>query len=81
MSENKFTPGPWEELSALIAAVEKLGLRQLVAGWNGENKPDGPYEPHSPRLGVTLRTNAGEVYAIDAATEAARAAIRKATEG
>lgn len=47
-------------------ALERLGLRELVAGWNGENRPDGPYEPHPAKLGVTLRTNAGTVYEIDA---------------
>lgn len=54
----------------LIAAVRKLGLRELVAGWNGENRADGPYEPHPAKLGVTLRTNAGTVYEIDRALEA-----------
>ena len=65
----------------LLAAVDALGLRQLVAGWNGENRPDGPYEPHPRKLGVTLRTNAGQVYDLDAAAEAARAALASTSEG
>lgn len=62
---------------ALIAAVDKLGLRALVSGWNGEQRADGPYEPHPNRLGVTLRTNAGTVYAIDKAIEAVRAHLQE----
>ena len=54
-------------LGELIKAVNELGLRDLVAGWNGENREDGPLEPHPNNLGVTLKTNAGTVYAIDAA--------------
>lgn len=62
-------------LAQLLEAVDALGLRQLVAGWNGENRSDGPYEPHPPKLGVTLRTNAGHVYALDFAAENARTAL------
>lgn len=53
--------------NALAGAVERLKLRELVAGWNGENRAEGPYEPHPAKLGITLRTNAGTVYALDAA--------------
>ena len=57
------------EIAALVEAVSALGLRKLVAGWNGEDR-ENPYPPHPPRLGVTLKTNAGAVYAIDAALAA-----------
>lgn len=53
----------------LVAAVEKLGLRDLVSDWNGEKKPR-PYAPHPAELGVTLRTTCGVVYEIDAAMRA-----------
>ena len=69
------------EAGRLLAAVDALGLRELVAGWNGENREDGPYEPHPSRLGVTLRTNAGRVYELDAAAEAARAPLASTSEG
>ena len=58
-----------DAVQALVKAVEKLGLRELVAGWNGENK-DEPYAPHSPRLGATIKTTCGVVYEIDAALRA-----------
>jgi hypothetical protein len=58
------------KIKALVEAVRRLNLRELVAGWNGENRADGPYEPHPDKLGVTLRTNAGTVYAIDTALAA-----------
>lgn len=54
------------ERDALRNACQPLGLRSLVAGWNGEGRDDG-YAPHPPQLGVTLKTTAGVVYAIDAA--------------
>lgn len=69
------------EIEELVAAVDALDLRQLVAGWNGENRPDGPYEPHPRKLGVTLRTNAGQVYDLDAATEAVRALLARQAGG
>ena len=72
--ENYATPTRSALIAQLVEAVNKLGLRNLVAGWNGENKADGPYEPHQRRLGVTLRTNAGTVYDIDAALTALAAA-------
>lgn len=63
-------PDPRDEVIAkLVEAVSALGLRKLVAGWNGEDR-ENPYPPLPPRLGVTLKTNAGAVYAIDAALAA-----------
>lgn len=58
-----------EEARALAEAVQKLGLRELVAGWDGEES-DTPFEPHPANLGVVLKTKTGTVYAIDAATTA-----------
>jgi len=63
--------------AGLLAAVDTLGLRTLVAGWNGENRPDGPHEPHPRKLGVTLRSNTGQVYDIDEAAEALRAYLEQ----
>ena len=57
------------EIRALVEAVELLGFRRLVAGWNGEGL-EIPYTPHEPRLGVRLSVTAGTVYAIDAALAA-----------
>jgi hypothetical protein len=57
---------------ALVEAVTRLGLRVLVAGWNGEGR-DTPYQPHPPRTRVTIPTTCGVVYAIDAALAAFRA--------
>ena len=58
-----------DAVEALVKAVEKLGLRELVAGWNGENK-DKPYAPHPPSLGATIKTTCGVVYEVDAAIRA-----------
>lgn len=57
------------EVQALVEAVDQLGISDLVSGWNGRGR-EVPYEPHLPRLGVALKTNAGTVYAIDAALAA-----------
>tara|TARA_R110000851_G_scaffold5046_1_gene21066 strand:- start:412 stop:897 length:486 start_codon:yes stop_codon:yes gene_type:complete len=65
-----------QEAVALLNAVDALDFRRLVAGWNGENR-EGDWEPHPEKLGVTLKTNAGLVYAIDQATEALRALSEK----
>ncbi len=56
-------------VDALVKALQPLGLRATVAGWNGENEAT-PYKPHPNNLGVTLKTNVGTVYAIDAALRA-----------
>ena len=67
------------EIAALVEAADRMAestdalhLRALVAGWNGEHL-ETQYAPHPPRLGVTLKTNAGAVYELDAATTAYRA--------
>lgn len=66
----------------LLAIIDKLGVRNLVAGWNGEGRPDGPYaERHPPRLEAILPTDCGTVYALDAATESARAALTEIDAG
>jgi hypothetical protein len=66
-------------LTALLTEVDKFGIRKLVAGWNGEDRPEGDRaERHHPLLGATLRTNCGHVYALDETIEAARIAITAA---
>lgn len=57
------------EIKALIEAANGLGLRALVAGWNGEGL-DRPYTPHKNHLSATIKTTCGTVYAIDAALRA-----------
>ena len=78
--------GPREALGRVSNAKALAGVRDLVAGWNGENRPDGPYtERHPSRLGATLpKTNCGAVYELDEALVNARAElarIDKLTEG
>lgn len=81
-------PSPDATIKALVEATEgflsafdKLKVRLLVAGWNGEDKSDGPYERHPNLLGVTLRTNCGQVYALDEAAEGARDALALVRKG
>ena len=59
---------------ALLAQVDKLTLRPLVSGWNGEGRLI-QNKPHPNGLIVTLPTTAGAVYGIDAAAEALRRAL------
>jgi hypothetical protein len=61
-----------DALKALVASIDKMGVRALVAGWNGEGREVAPFKRHPARLGATLRTNCGNVYALDEATERAR---------
>ena len=70
-------------LTALEAALRRLvdaralsGVREIVAGWNGEGRPDGPYPRHDARLGAQLpKTNCGAIYELDEAMTAARASL------
>lgn len=66
-------------LRNLVNAKAISGVREMVAGWNGENRPDGPYvERHPSRLGATLpKTDCGSVYELDEAMQAARALLSK----
>ena len=66
-------------LDCLVNAKALSGVRELVAGWNGENQPDGPYaERHPARLGATLpKTNCGAVYALDDAMQTVRSLLNK----
>lgn len=65
-----------EALSALVNARALKGVREVVAGWNGEGRADGPYQRHDARLGATLpKTNCGAVYELDEAMTAARKAL------
>lgn len=64
-------------LDRLVNAPALKGVRELVAGWNGENRPEGPYKDRHPnRLGATLpKTNCGAVYELDEAMQSARALL------
>lgn len=63
-----------ERLSAMVTAKALKGVREIVSGWNGEGKADGPYERHPSKLGATLpKTNCGAVYELDEAMCRARA--------
>jgi hypothetical protein len=65
-----------EALAELVNAKAISGVREVVAGWNGENRPDGPYDRHPPRLGATLpKTDCGSVYELDEAMQRARQAL------
>jgi len=69
-----------EALKALTTARALAGVRDQVAGWNGEGRPDGPYERHPALLGATLpKSNCGAVYELDDALQSARAALAKAS--
>jgi len=68
-------------LTSLVEAPALSGVRSLVAGWSGENRPEGPHQSRHPsRLGARIETNCGRIYDLDERLTAARAAIR-ATEG
>ena len=54
------------KVARLEGLVNALGIREMVAGWNGEGK-DEHYTPHPAGLGVTIKTTCGVVYALDAA--------------
>jgi hypothetical protein len=62
-------------LDRTLKAIEPLGLRTLVAGWNGEGRDGGPYARHPDQLGVTLPTTAGVVYRLDAIASQARSSL------
>ncbi len=63
-------------LSALVNAKALSGVREMVAGWNGENRPEGPFlSRHPARLGAVIRTNCGAVYDLDEAMTNARLAL------
>lgn len=63
-------------LDRLVNAKALSGVRELVAGWNGEDRPEPHKERHPKKLGATLpKTNCGAVYDLDEAMQAARAAL------
>lgn len=63
-------------LDSLVNAWALKDVRGLVAGWNGEGTPYGPYERHPSKLGATLpKTNCGAVYELDDAMCRARSAL------
>lgn len=65
-------------LADLVNAKALAGVRDLVAGWNGEDRHDPPqrFGRHPDKLGADLpHTNCGAVYALDEAMVAARAVL------
>lgn len=63
-------------LRALVDAKALSGVRNQVAGWNGEGRDEPHKERHPSRLGATLpKTNCGAVYELDDVMQAARAAL------
>jgi hypothetical protein len=65
-----------DALDDLVNATALADIRGLVSGWNGENRPEGPYkDKHPARLGVTLKTCAAHIYALDDAMVRARALL------
>lgn len=73
-------PKAIEALRELVNAKALAGVRDVVAGWNGENRPDDQrYGRHPDSLGAILpETNCGAVYALDEAMQAARAILSQA---
>jgi hypothetical protein len=67
-----------EALEDLVNAKALAGIRELVAGWNGEGLPQPHAFRHPPRLGADIRTNCGAVYALDEAMQRARAVLASA---
>jgi hypothetical protein len=64
-----------EALDRLTNAKALAGVRPLVAGWNGEGRNEPYNERHPRNLGAKLPTTCGEVYDLDDALTAARAAL------
>lgn len=66
--------GPAKEALSGVADAKALsGVRDQVAGWNGENQPKPYTERHPRKLGATLpKTNCGAVYDLDEALIRAR---------
>jgi hypothetical protein len=64
-------------LTNLVDAEALSDVRSIVAGWNGEGRPEGAYSARRPSdLGAILpRTTCGAVYALDDAMQAARTAL------
>ena len=62
-----------EQITTLVKALEELvnakalaRVRSIVSGWNGENRPDGPFEHrHSFNLGARIETCCGHMYQLD----------------
>lgn len=60
-------------LTDVLDAKALSGIRDLVAGWNGEHLPENErYGRHHDNLGVTLPTNCGAIYELDEAMLRAR---------
>ncbi len=65
-----------DALEKLVTAKALSGIRALVAGWNGEDKPeDQRYGRHPDGLGVRIETSCGEIYELDEIMRDARAVL------
>lgn len=66
-------------ITELLGAKALDGIRGLVAGWNGEHLPESErFGRHHEELGVTLPTNCGAIYELDAAMTRARTLLKGA---
>ncbi len=63
-------------LTDVLNAKALSGIRELVAGWNGEHLPENErFGRHHDNLGVTLPTNCGAIYELDEAMLRARSLL------
>lgn len=63
----KALSGDGSRVLAVMEAAQPIfeDIREIVGGWQG----NPAYERHPPELGVTIKTNAGVVYAISDALD------------
>lgn len=65
-----------ECLSDLVNAKALSEVRRIVAGWDGEDRPEPYRHRHPSELGATIpKTTCGAIYALDEAMQRARAAL------
>lgn len=65
-----------EALRKLVDAKALSEVRGLVAGWNGEDRPEPYSKRHPYNLGATLpKTTCGAIYDLDDAMTEARALL------
>lgn len=66
-----------EALASLANAKALSGVRETVAGWNGEELPKPHSSRHPDRLGAHITTNCGAVYALDEGMTSARETLAR----
>lgn len=63
-------------LRMVVDAKALSGVRSMVAGWNGEDRPeDKRYGRHPAQLEARIETRCGAVYDLDTALVVARALL------